>query len=88
MYLVVEWVGRKQGTRKMLIMMDTARKRITLHENHALVRMIDLSKVDSNESVELIFSTDVFNLLIRIPKDHDLVNYWFHNLDVSVRAIQ
>jgi hypothetical protein len=75
--LVVEWIGHKQGTRAVALMMDVRKKRITLHENRLLVRVIDLSNVGSDQAVHTILSADVNMkmILLRVPKDYDLVFY-------------
>jgi len=72
---VVEWIGDKQGTRAVALKMDVAKRRITLHDNRLLVRMIDFSSVGSAETVHMILSADVNMkmILLRVPKDYDLV---------------
>jgi len=71
--VVLEWLGNNQGTRKVVWKLDTIKKCLSLRENQVLVRMIDLSRIHSQEFIEFIFSSDKFNLLIRVPEHYDLV---------------
>jgi len=74
--VVVEWVGRKQGKRAALLTMDVAKKRITLQENRTLLRIIDLARVERGQTVLIALSSDdkPAMMLIRVPKDYDLVS--------------
>ena len=53
-----------------------------------MVRTIDLSKLEKNEPVTVMLSADVNMklMLIRVPKEHDLVRSLSHCLGGSVLA--
>jgi len=75
--LAVEWLGHKHVSRTVLITLDEARQRIVIAEDKKVMRTIDLSKLErtDNERVTVMLSADVEmkTLLIRVPKEYDLV---------------
>jgi len=71
----VEWLGHKQGSRAVLVTLDETKQRIVVKEDRRIVRTIDLSRLDKAAPVTIMLSADVEMklMLIRIPKEYDLV---------------
>ena len=66
--------------------MDDVKQRIVVTEEEKVVRTIDLSKLEKNEPVTVMLSADVNMklMLIRVPKEYDLVRSLSHWLGGSV----
>ena len=83
MYVVAtEWVGKKEGERSVRIKFDKSKKTILVQTSGGKpLRTIDLSILaaastsSENKTVDVIISADrnLRLLLIRVPKEYDLV---------------
>ena len=68
-------MGHYQGSRTVLITLDETKQRIVVAEDKKVVRTLDLSKLDKAVPVTFMLSADVDMklMLIRVPKEYDLV---------------
>jgi len=73
--IAVEWMGQGQGSRTVVITLDDTKQRIVVAEDKKVVRTLDLSKLEKNVPVTVMLSADVEMkfMLIRVPKEYDLV---------------
>ena len=66
-----EWMGRKEGTRTVNIMFHDHLQKIEVRdETSQLVRTINLAH---NQSFSLVKATDTFTVVLKVPKEYDLV---------------
>jgi len=66
-----EWVGHKEGTRTVNIMFDDQSRKIEVRdETSQLVRTINLAR---NQPFSLVKATDTFTVVLKLPKEYDLV---------------
>jgi hypothetical protein len=66
-----EWMGREEGTRTINIMFDDQSRKIEVRdETSQLVRTIDFVR---NQSFSLVKATDTFTVVLKLPKEYDLV---------------
>jgi len=71
-------MGQGQGSRTVTITLDDTKQRIVVAEDKKVVRTLDLSKLDKAVPVTFMLSADVEMklMLIRVPKEYDLVRYY------------
>jgi hypothetical protein len=64
-------MGHKEGTRTVNIMFDDQSRKIEVRdETSQLVRTINLAR---NQPFSLVKATDTFTVVLKLPKEYDLV---------------
>jgi hypothetical protein len=70
LFTAIEWVGSKEGTRAIaLVLTDAGVLEVRSHKGE-LLRQVDLS---SKDKIDLILPNDGKYLIIRNPKEYDCV---------------
>lgn len=80
---VVEWVGKKEGERNVVIKFDSQRKKLHVNDRRGKpLRMIDLRPKQSSpgKSIRLWNADDRPVLSVRAEGEIDLVRYTYSNL--------
>lgn len=87
---MVEWVGKKEGERNIVIKFDSQRKKLHVNDRRGKpLRMIDLRPKQSSQgkSIRLWNADDRPLLSVRAEGEIDLVRYIYSTLCYSIMFI-
>lgn len=82
-YVVVEWVGKKEGERNVVINFDSQRKKLHVNDRRGKpLRMIDLrpKQAAPAKSIRLWNADDRAVVSVRAEGEIDLVSYRFKDV--------